>query len=248
MKSIDSIKQDYQMFIDIQMSKFLKLTGQLAFKNDKEANEVLKTIIDVYNDQIASDHLRLDNLNFEAKAAWFNSVNINFKEFDLDIVDIGDLAFTDKKKSVQDARSHSDKSTPDDFNEFINEFDDRFEFLPDGALHVILYGLPLLQAYGYPFERFKDIVSGEKKPQNFEKDLLLWVFDTTLAIIDSVLVKNKKERELAYSLAIEIAEDFLDEDEAEQVVKYIEDFYKKDTLNEKKGSKRNSKTTNKKNK
>ena len=52
MKSIADIKEDYQMFIDIQMSKYFKFTNKSAFDNKHEENVKLKIIYNVYNNKI----------------------------------------------------------------------------------------------------------------------------------------------------------------------------------------------------
>ena len=40
MKSPKDIQADYQLFVDIQVTKFLKLSGQSEFKNTEEAEIV----------------------------------------------------------------------------------------------------------------------------------------------------------------------------------------------------------------
>jgi hypothetical protein len=77
-KSIEEIKNDYHLFIDIQMGKFLKSVNQSEFHSEKEAQNILGKIIEVYNNLIAPEHDRLDNSTVEAKTVWFNSVEINF--------------------------------------------------------------------------------------------------------------------------------------------------------------------------
>lgn len=242
MKSPEEIKKDYQMFIDIQMSKFFKLTGQSAFKNDKEANDVLKIIIGVYNNQIATDHLRLDNLADEAKATWFNSVEINFNNINLNNVKSNNL---ESNYALNDIDIGDDEHL-EEMYETLKEFDEIFDFLPKGAMPVILNGLPLFEIYGYPIERFRNIVSGEIKTRKFDEEIFSWVFDTSLAIMDSVLNKNKDERQLAYQEAIEIAQDFLDDDEAKFVVEEIKMSYENVVLKSRRNSKTNKKRKSKK--
>ncbi len=67
MKSIDKVKQDYHLFIDIQMSKYFKSQKKETFDNDAEAKIVLDEIVKAYNDIVASEHLKLDNLNTALK-------------------------------------------------------------------------------------------------------------------------------------------------------------------------------------
>ncbi len=74
--SLEQIQADYHLFINIQMEKYLKSVGRKEFKSDKEAQSVIKNIIDTYNRKIANEHFRLDISTDKEKEAWFNSVEI----------------------------------------------------------------------------------------------------------------------------------------------------------------------------
>jgi hypothetical protein len=69
----EEIKADYHLFINIQMGKYLSSKNKSEFSSDEEAIMVMGKIVEAYNQKIASDHLRLDNLNEAAKTSWFNS-------------------------------------------------------------------------------------------------------------------------------------------------------------------------------
>ncbi|MBU0560432.1 MAG: hypothetical protein KKG93_12785 [Bacteroidetes bacterium] len=75
--SIENIKADYRLLVDIQMGKYLRSVGRSEFISDTEAQYVISIIIAAYNDVIASNHERLDNSDLEDKTAWFNSVEID---------------------------------------------------------------------------------------------------------------------------------------------------------------------------
>ena len=44
MKSIDQIKADYNLFIDIQIAKYLKTVDKDSFSNDREARTVIEKL------------------------------------------------------------------------------------------------------------------------------------------------------------------------------------------------------------
>jgi len=205
-KTIDNIKQDYNLFIEIQVNKYLMKCGKDDFDSDQEVHSVLDKMINVYNEKIAGEHLRLDNLNGSAKVAWFKSIDIDFN-------------------NIQDEKEEINDFSDEDFKDALETLDDRLNFLPKGSLGVLLFGLPLLNAYGFPFERFKSIILGES-PKDFEQDLLDWMFDTTVSIMGSIFEKTKTERKKKYEDALDIAQDFLSESVAEQAVKEIHDNIK----------------------
>lgn len=79
-KSVEEIKADYNLFINIQMGKYFKLMNKAEFDSDEEAKRVLGKIVDEYNNSIAGEHARLDQSDLTAKTFWFNSVNIDFEK------------------------------------------------------------------------------------------------------------------------------------------------------------------------
>jgi len=79
-KSIEKIKADYHLFIDIQVAKYLKSVKQSEFQTEQEAQNILGKVIKAYNRIIAPEHERLDNSTNEAKASWFNSIQIDYSE------------------------------------------------------------------------------------------------------------------------------------------------------------------------
>ncbi len=203
MKSIEEIKADYNLFLDIQINKYLTNLNRTEFENIDEANLILKKIADAYDNKIASDHLRLNNLNKDAKINWFNSVHIDFTAPD------NDLLFE-----------------PEDFTEEemlrINDyFYERFPFLPEGSSAVLLFVGPALEAYGLPFERFQELMLGDDYCTEIEEDILTWAFELTLLVMGSVFERSKKKRENFYKEAVLIAEEELARKDAIKVVNEI---------------------------
>ncbi len=199
----EKIKADYHLFIDIQMGKYLSSKNKSEFSSEEEANMVMGKIVKAYNQKIASDHLRLDNLNEASKASWFNSVEINFDT---------------PVDSFQPVKGSSDikKAT----KEFISFYNKLFPFLPEGAIIYLLNTGPALEAYGYPLERFKKIIDGEE-PTEIEEDLLLWAYDIAFGVAQAYLEKDKVKKANFLSVSYAIANEELDEKTALNVVSQI---------------------------
>lgn len=201
MKSIDKVKQDYHLFIDIQRTKYFKSQKKETFDNDTEAKIVLDEIINAYNDIVASEHLKLDNLDPAAKNQWFNQIEIDFSKI------INEINEFDEEFDLQ-------------LDYVSEEFDEKFSFLPKGSMHVVVFSGPALDAFGLPIERFEALVKGEKVTE-VEKDLIEWAFEVTLNVMDAVFSKSKKIKRNKLMHAIGIALEFLDHDTSEKVVQAI---------------------------
>ena len=145
MKSNKEIKQDYHLFLDIQTGKYLKSANKSEFSNDAEAQLVTGQIVNVYNQKVASDHLRLGNLNEDAKIAWFNSIEVDFDG------------------EVDDENELMDDIDPADLDlDMISEhYDDIFYFLPPDAWRVLILAGPAFEAIGLPLKRFKEIFADD---------------------------------------------------------------------------------------
>lgn len=202
-QSIEEIKNDYHLFIDIQMGKFLKSVNQTEFQSEKEAQNILGKIIEAYNTLIAPENDRLDNSTTEAKAAWFNSVEIDFSSFTPSV--------------------NYEPGVKDNFRALENvvaSYDEMFPFLPKGAVLFLLFAGPALKAYGYSIERYKKLLDGEK-PTPIEKNILQWAYDVTAIL--SVACKEKKSsaKDKYFLKSLQIAKLELDDDTARRVVSEI---------------------------
>lgn len=202
-KSIEEIKADYHLFLDIQMDRYLQSRNKSEFSNEEEAECVLKKIVETYNTKIAADHLRLDNLNKEAKIEWFNSVNI-----DLGTPDI----LSEPEKIIPD----TDKTA----RKLISFYDNLFAFLPEGAVLYIINAGPAFEALGYPVERFKKLIEGEE-PTEIEKDILEWAYDLGSNAALAAFEKDEFKKQKYLNRAILIAKEELEEESAPGVVAAI---------------------------
>lgn len=201
MKSLEQIKQNYDSFIDIQTRKYFKLADKNAFDNDAEAKLVLDEILKVYNEKVASEHLKLDNLNALAKNKWFNEIEIDFKKL------LNEMNEYEEEFNVQ-------------LDEVSNQFDKLFNFLPKGSMNVVIFSGPALDAFGLSLERFEALVKGEKVTE-VEKDLIEWAFEVTLNIMDAYFSKSKSKKRNTLKEAVILAEEYLDPIQSENAVKTI---------------------------
>jgi hypothetical protein len=229
-KSIEEIRADYHLFIDIQMGKYFKGKGKTEFSSDEEAKWILDKIVRAYNQKIASDHLHLDNLNEAAKASWFNSVEIDFEK-----PHNSHLPFENIPGIKKETR------------EFISFYDDLLPFLPEAAIVYLMNAGPAFEAYGYSFERFEKIIDGED-PTEIEEDLLLWAYDIALSVAQAYLEKDKAKKEKFLSIAIAIANEELDEKTSVDVVAEIYANYKEIFSEHKKKKQKSEKQRQKKKK
>ncbi len=221
----DEIRADYRLFIDIQMGKYLRSKNKSEFDSDDEAKFIMSKVIEAYNQKIASNYLRLDNLNEAAKVSWFNSVEIDFENTLNQYLPVENIPFINKET-----------------RDFISYYNNLFPFLPEGAIIYLINAGPALEAYAYPMERFKKIIEGEETTE-IEEDLLLWAYNIAFEVSQSYLEKNKVKKEKLLANSITIAEEELDEKTALNVVSQIYANYKESftELHKKKKNKKKKK-------
>lgn len=208
-KSIEEIKADTHLFIDIQMGKYLSSRNKSEFSSDEEAKLIMDKIIEIYNQEIAADHLRLDNLNEAGKVSWFNSVEIDFE------------------KPVNNYPPAENFPINNVTKEFISFYNDEFSFLPESAIMYLMFAGPALEAYGYPLERFKKIADGEE-PTEIEKDILRWAYDLSFGISIAYLEKNEVKKEKFLDASFYLACEKLDNKTSAKVVEDIYANYEED--------------------
>jgi hypothetical protein len=201
MRTIKEIKEDYNLFIDIQINKYLKSVDKTEFSDEQEATLVLRRIFYTYNVTIADEHLKLTNLNREAKEKWFESIEIDFNQ--------------DNDDDISEFEDY------DEFEEATESFYERFPFLPEGSIVALLFVGPALEAYGMPFERFNTLLRGEDECTEIEEDLLIWAFDLTLTIMEAVAERNKKKKEKIFNEAFIIAQQELNKEDSRKVINAI---------------------------
>ncbi|MFN3695129.1 MAG: hypothetical protein ACK4UV_08975, partial [Ignavibacterium sp.] len=179
MKSTNKIKADLTLFIKIQQNKYLQSKGKTEFDDDQERELVTDNILYAFKKKIVPEYLRLNNLNKEAKENWFNSIDIDYSNLDVEQDDI----FDDIELSDELLKKLSD------------HYDEIFYFLPEGGWRLLLFAAPAYEVYGFPIERFKKIFSGAELT-NFEVDFFSWAHDFVVSLIPLVTERSKKKMKI----------------------------------------------------
>jgi hypothetical protein len=199
-KTIEEMNAGYKLFLDIQMGKYLKSMNKAEFDSDEEAANVIKKIVNEWNNSIADKHAMLDNSDLTAKTSWFNSVNIDFK-----------------KSAGMKTMPGTTKEIQEETKEMISHYNEIFPYLPEGAVLLLLFAGPAMEAYGYPLERFNKLVNGEE-PTEIEIDLLRWAYDIALLSMSAFMEKIKSKKKKYLEKSIDIAAEELDKETALGVV------------------------------
>lgn len=215
MKLNNKIIADKNLFVEIQQNKYLKSIGKTEFDNDQERELVTDNIIIVFKKEIISEHLRLKNLNKEAKENWYNSIDIEHSDLDFEKDDISN----EIELSNELLKKLSDR------------YDEIFDFLPEGGGRLLLFAAPAYEIYGFPIERFKEIFSGTELT-NFEVDFFSWAHDFVVSLMPLVTERSKKKMKILIEEAAAIGLEFLSEDQLveviPQIIEQISKIYKDD--------------------
>jgi hypothetical protein len=210
-KSIEEIKADYHLFVDIQMGKYFKLKNKSEFSNEEEAKKILGAIVEAYNKNIAANHVRLDNSDKTAKVSWFNSIEIDFE--------------SDKRNQ----KSNKKKELSEE------KYERAPEAIIDKELDLIPYCYTVLSTLGYKFERMREIISGEQ-PSEIESELIQWSFKIVRLVNKAVHIKSASKAvdilDEAYYLLLEK----MDKPDAKRTLSNLHDFILSD-FNKKKRKK-----------
>lgn len=202
-KPIEEIKNDYHLFIDIQRGKYLKSVNQSEFRSDQEAQNILGKIIEAYSNLIAPGHERLDNSTIEAKATWFNSLQIDYSA----------------KSYPTNSETYKSKIRTTS-KEMVLFYDKIFPYLPPGSIIFLLFSGPALEAYGYPFLRFKKLMNAEK-PTEIEKDILRWAYSVTMYLLAAYTEKTETEKNKFFAESLNVVQAELEPDVARKVIAEI---------------------------
>lgn len=211
MKSIKQIQDDLHLFIEIQVSKYLVNAGKSQFNDENELAQTAEIIMKAYNEKIASDHLRLDNLSPDSKVKWFESVEIDWSllQDEPDSEDMDDDLLPEDEEEVEEMRRW---------------FYKHFPSLPDNSFEIFFTSLPALKKAGIPSEKLVEILHG-RKPNRYEEDMFYWGLALTSQIIYSQQVKGKAARIKAARKAMEIASQSLSKEDAEDVINEMKSIF-----------------------
>ena len=206
MKSIDEIKADYHLFIEIQMGKYFRSINKSEFSDEAEAKFVLDKIINAYNQKIASEHLKLDNLNPAAKTAWFNSIEIDFTDKSADEMNSEEFAGSDYGPGI---------------------LSDIFPGISDKELDLVPFCWVVLQPLNYKAERFSEIIAGSE-PLEIEIELLQWAYKITSLVNKAIYTKSGTKAEVLMDKAYYLACEKVKKKEAKDIILNLQRVLRKE--------------------
>jgi hypothetical protein len=196
MKPINLILKDLDLFISIQVDKYLQSTGKKEFSDEREIQSVMPLIIDNYNDRIAPEKLRLDNLNDTAKKKWFSSIEIDWSA-KAEILKISDPGDNDPL-----------------YQEMNDLFDKTFDFLPAGSMSLMIFSGAALDAVNFPLERYESFLEGISKPSNEEKEIILWAFEVTVSLVAAESEQYSSQKKEFFQRGVAILQEYLNKKES----------------------------------
>lgn len=120
-----------------------------------------------------------------------------------------------------------------------DEINDMFPFLPEDGLLLVMYGSVALLAAGMPGDRLLEILDTGDYDEE-EEELMYWTFEIAVLVMQSLVVKNKKEKFAFLEEAKDIAEEFIEED-VDSVISLIQATLKKEFIDKPKAGKRSKK-------
>jgi hypothetical protein len=191
-KTITEIKEDYHIFIDLQMGKYFRTKNINEFQTENEAKAVLGRIITGWNKYVAANHKKFDKVDKAGVAAWFNSIEIDFE-------------------GIPEQETKTVNKMTFQKNENITEQ------ISDKELDLIPYCYIVLNALGYKFERMSEIMSGAQ-PSEFESELIQWSFKTVRLVNKAVHTKSTNKAENILDKAYYMLLEKMDKPEAKKTL------------------------------
>ena len=201
-KTIEEVKEDYHLFIDIQMGKYFRKKNITEFETENEAKFVLGQIISAWNKNVASNHEKHDSFDKSGIVSWFNSIEIEF-----------------------DNMSEQESKTSNEFTIQKNDY------IPgkvsDKELDLIPYCYTVLNAIGYKFERMREIISGAQ-PSELESELIQWSFKIVRLTNKAVHTKSAGKAEDILDEAYYMLLEKMDKPEAKKALMNLHGHLLKD--------------------
>lgn len=97
------------------------------------------------------------------------------------------------------------------------EINDRFYYLPEGGITAAVLAFPFALYAGLEAERFDKILDGSE-PDFTEIEIIIWACDIGLNIIRALAVDDLSAATDLFNKAMEIAAEYLDQDEARKAL------------------------------
>jgi hypothetical protein len=166
-KSIEEMKADYHLFIDIQMGKYLRQNNKDEFDSHAEAKDIIGKILTTWNSKIAVEKEKLDTLDVAAKAGWFNSIEIHY---------------------LQDKTEKQSSEKPGNIEPSTGVMNKIFPGISNSELDLIPFCWALLEPLGYKYERMREIIAGSV-PAEIEIQLFRWSHEIVSIVNKAVHAK-----------------------------------------------------------
>jgi hypothetical protein len=205
-KSIEEIKADYHLFIDVQMGKYLGQNNKDEFDSNAEAKDIIGKILTTWNNKIASEKEKLDTLDVAAKTGWFNSIEIQF---------------------LQDKTEKQSSGKPGNIEPSTGVMNKIFPGLSDRELDLIPFCWALLEPLGYKYERMREIIAGSV-PAEIEIQLLRWSHEIVSIVNKAVHAKSESKTEELMDIAYYRACERLENKDAKEIIIKLQKYVLKE--------------------
>jgi hypothetical protein len=211
-KTIEEMKADYHLFMDIQMGKYLQKNNKNEFDSNDEAKDVIGKIINKWNEKIAVEKEKLDALDEAAKTGWFNSIEIEFNHLVTESLD--PVITTGSVKPI-------------------GLIDKIFPELSNSQMELVPYCRAVLEPLGYKYDRMREIIAGIE-PTEIEIELFRWAYEIVNIVNRAVKVKSAIKAEEIMDTAYYMACERLDKEAAKNVIIKIQKYLLKEIKKKKK--------------
>lgn len=205
-KSIEEIKADYHLFLDIQMGKYLRINNRNEFETNDEAKKIIGQIIKTWNNKIADQKEKLDRLDKAAKTGWFNSIEIDFNQVE--------------------AEQMGPVITGSSINP-IGPLDKTSRELLNYQLDLMPFCWIVLEPLGYKYERMREILSGIDSTE-IEIELFRWSLEIVNIVNKAVKVKSAIKAEEIMDAAYDLACEKLDKGTAKDAIVQLQIYLLKE--------------------
>lgn len=227
--------EDLHHFQKIQTEKFFADKNRSEFKNKRELEFCINKIMAAWNFYIAPNSEKLDSLSIEQKSNWFRSIEIPFD--DKSIKSKSNKMNRERGKIKKSKTLKTLENSGDSERDKINNI---FPFLPEDGIVMVMFGSAALLAAGMPGDRYMEILKTGVYDEG-EKGLIYWAFEIAVLVMQSLIVKNEKEKFPLLEEAKDIAEEFIKIEDVDFVISTIQETMKKEFIDKPKVEKKSKK-------
>lgn len=122
---------------------------------------------------------------------------------------------------LSDSKKKTEKNSFQDFSKMLDEINEIIDYLPSDSILLIPFLDPLIKAAGLSHKRFENIIMSGS-PNEEDKELLQWAAELGFLMLDIVMEKDKKEKELLREEVVEVAADFVPRVKSRKILPDVE--------------------------